>query len=588
MLAYRVVADAEDHENGPRQSSAPHARTSRASVAVASPVSSAASLKKPPIQASPAPPAAAAAAVARDGELAELDRVSVLAAALQRSNKNLELCHVALRSMLESREALKRHAQIKLDAAKRLRARDGSALRERLAQSRRQLETLRETVAQRATALAETARGLGAELCELRREAEALPTVARGWATQLSAALSKMCVADSYERKLRAMERRLADSEEALARERADREEADEVRKALHNRVQELRGNIRVLCRVRPLTTAERESGLALATYADANAKVVSALNHQAGRQNNFEFDGVLPPEASQEEVFAELEDLVTSAADGYHVCVLAYGQTGSGKTYTMEGSRETQGVAQRAFRRLFRVLKEREAHVEAQVSMSMVEIYNEHIFDLLHRAEKSRDVDAPLQTAHEIRQSEEKGVFVKGVDRVEVRSHQDVAALLAQGHAARAMAATGVHDRSSRSHCVLTIFVETRHVLTGTQYSGKLHLVDLAGSECVAKSEVTGQRLLETQHINRSLAAVGDVFLALARKQKHVPFRNSKLTHLLSDSLGGDSKAVVLVCVNPGEDSLAETLNTLNFGARVRTVELGPATPKKKLRQQL
>jgi kinesin family protein C2/C3 len=203
-------------------------------------------------------------------------------------------------------------------------------------------------------------------------------------------------------------------------------------------------------------------------------------------------------------------------------------------------------------------------------VNVSMVEIYNEQLRDLL--------VEGPPSGANlEIRQAADGSVHIPGLNTVRVNSIDDVMTVFARGSAIRATSATNVNEHSSRSHSILVVEVTT--CLDGSSpVKAKLFLVDLAGSERVAKSGVTGTALTEAKYINKSLSALGDVMEALDQKAKHIPYRNSKLTHFLQDSLGGNSKTMMIVTTCPTDYSAEETLFTLQFAARVRNINIGPA----------
>ncbi|PKA57718.1 Kinesin-4 [Apostasia shenzhenica] len=267
-----------------------------------------------------------------------------------------------------------------------------------------------------------------------------------------------------------------------------------------------------------------------------------------------------------KEEVFLDTEPLIRSVLDGYNVCIFAYGQTGSGKTYTMTGPKDlnqhSMGVNYRALSDLFNLAKQRRDMFTYEISVQVIEIYNDQVRDLLVK----------------IRNSSQNGVNVPSANMVSVSSFADVIELMNMGQKNRVVGTTALNDRSSRSHSCLTIHVHGRELATGSILRGCMHLVDLAGSERVGKSDVTGERLKEAQHINRSLSALGDVISALAQKSPHVPYRNSKLTQLLQDSLGGQAKTLMFVHISPELDALGETISTLKFAKRVSTIELGAA----------
>ncbi|KAH9612528.1 hypothetical protein KSS87_012394 [Heliosperma pusillum] len=272
------------------------------------------------------------------------------------------------------------------------------------------------------------------------------------------------------------------------------------------------------------------------------------------------------------------MQPLVRSCLDGYNVCIFAYGQTGSGKTYTMTGPNDitddTYGVNYRALNDLFQLAEQRKATFSYEVSVQMMEIYNEQVRDLLATDGSNKRL--------EIRNSTQNGINVPDAHILPVSTTSDVIKLMNLGHKNRAVSSTAMNDRSSRSHSCMTVHVQGKDLTSGTMLRGCMHLVDLAGSERVDKSEVTGDRLKEAQHINKSLAALGDVIASLSLKNAHVPYRNSKLTQLLQDSLGGQAKTLMFVHISPEADAIGETISTLKFAERVSTVELGAARANK------
>jgi len=203
-----------------------------------------------------------------------------------------------------------------------------------------------------------------------------------------------------------------------------------------------------------------------------------------------------------------------------------------------------------------------------------MIEIYNENIRDLLR--DPKTDIS---KVKYDIMRDPLVGMYVKDLTSEQIHTASHAKALIAQGNKNRAVASTGLNDQSSRSHMIVTLTVRTQNKKAGDHYVGKLSLVDLAGSERLAKSQTTGQAQKETMAINKSLSALGTVIASLATSEKHVPYRDSKLTYLLQDSLGGNSKTLMFVNVGPAQANCAETINSLNFASRAKTVALGKAT---------
>ncbi|KAF3950808.1 hypothetical protein CMV_023481 [Castanea mollissima] len=362
-----------------------------------------------------------------------------------------------------------------------------------------------------------------------------------------------------------------------------------EENRKLYNQVQDLKGSIRVYCRVRPFLSGQSNHFSAVDHIEEGIITMNTPSRHGKG-QRSFSFNKVFGPSASQAEVFSDMQPLIRSVLDGYNVCIFAYGQTGSGKTFTMTGPREltekSQGVNYRALSDLFQIANQRKDTFSYEVSVQMIEIYNEQVRDLLVTDGTNRRL--------EIRNSSHRGHSVPDANVVPVSSTFDVIDLMNLGQKNRAVGATALNDRSSRSHSCLTVHVQGRDLTSGAILRGCMHLVDLAGSERVDKSEVTGDRLKEAQHINKSLSALGDVIASLAQKNPHVPYRNSKLTQLLQDSLGGQAKTLMFVHISPEPDAIGESISTLKFAERVATVELGAAkvnkdgTDVKELKEQI
>ncbi|XP_056618977.1 kinesin-like protein KIFC3 [Triplophysa dalaica] len=345
------------------------------------------------------------------------------------------------------------------------------------------------------------------------------------------------------------------------------------LRRKYHEQLVELKGNIRVLCRVKPvLKEDQHEEGQAVVVTTDPHNESALIVSSK-GKPKIFELDKVFHPQATQEEVFQEIDPLITSCIDGYHVCIFAYGQTGSGKTYTMEGTVENPGINQRALKHLFNEIEERKDMWTYNVSVSSVEIYNEVLRDLLSKDGEKLDIKINPDGTGQL--------HVPGLRVMEVKSFQHIKKILAIARKNRITFGTQMNQHSSRSHALLTVTVLGTDLASGAKTTGKLNLVDLAGSERVWKSGAEGERLKEAQNINRSLLALGDVIQALKAHQTHIPFRNSRLTYLLQDSLGKGNKTAMVVQVSSLESNVGETLCSLKFAQRVCKVELGPAARK-------
>ncbi|CAI5712436.1 unnamed protein product [Peronospora effusa] len=379
--------------------------------------------------------------------------------------------------------------------------------------------------------------------------------------------------------------------------------DAEAARRSLHNKVMELKGNIRVFCRVRPvlrheLADSRNEEIFAFPDYRTERRQIELSANPkshvgygQSGSRSivkkyNFDFDFVFDSKCSQEDVFLEVSALIQSALDGYNVCVFAYGQTGSGKTYTMQGkekdynsklmeSSPDMGIVGRAILHIFAGIDDlRSSGWSFVTSLELVEIYNETLRDLLAPAESTDKIDLRLD-------SEGKIAVVNSCIR-KVQSSQEAWSLLQGAMSKRLTKSTKLNDRSSRSHCVITFRLSGKNSLTGDQRTGVINLVDLAGSERLSKSgsDSNKELLKEATSINKSLSALGNVICALAKKSTHVPFRDSKLTYFLSSSLGGDSKTLMICNLSPLGNHRDETLNSLRFAKMVNSCEIAyPST---------
>ncbi|XVE50907.1 hypothetical protein DITRI_Ditri01bG0201000 [Diplodiscus trichospermus] len=364
-----------------------------------------------------------------------------------------------------------------------------------------------------------------------------------------------------------------------------------EENRMLYNQVQDLKGTIRVYCRVRPFLQGQT-NGQSTVDYIgeNGNIMIVNPLKQGKDARKVFTFNKVFGPNVSQEQIYVDTQPLVRSVLDGFNVCIFAYGQTGSGKTYTMSGpdltTEQTWGVNYRALGDLFQISKERADVVKYEVGVQMIEIYNEQVRDLLVMDGSNRRYPSTFTLTTctlDIRNNSQlNGLNVPDASWVPVSSTQDVLDLMRIGQKNRAVGATALNERSSRSHSVLTIHVYGKELVSGSILKGCLHLVDLAGSERVDKSEAVGDRLKEAQHINRSLSALGDVISALAQKSAHIPYRNSKLTQVLQDSLGGQAKTLMFVHISPEVNAIGETVSTLKFAERVASIELGAARSNK------
>ncbi|KAI8071186.1 kinesin heavy chain [Gilbertella persicaria] len=325
--------------------------------------------------------------------------------------------------------------------------------------------------------------------------------------------------------------------------------------------------NIKVVCRFRPQNSLEiREGGVPVIDI-DEDGTQVELKGKEF--QGSFAFDKVFGMNTAQKDVFDySIKTIVDDVTAGYNGTVFAYGQTGSGKTFTMMGAdiddENTRGIIPRIVGQIFDSIMAAPSNLEFTVKVSYMEIYMEKVRDLLN----------PTQDNLPIHEDKTHGVYVKGLLEVYVGSTEDVYEVMRNGSGNRVVSATNMNAESSRSHSIVVITITQKNIDTGAAKSGKLYLVDLAGSEKVGKTGASGQTLEEAKKINKSLTALGMVINALTDgKSSHVPYRDSKLTRILQESLGGNSRTTLIINCSPSSYNEAETLSTLRFGMRAKTI---------------
>uniref|UniRef100_A0A8C1WXR2 Kinesin family member 7 n=1 Tax=Cyprinus carpio TaxID=7962 RepID=A0A8C1WXR2_CYPCA len=333
---------------------------------------------------------------------------------------------------------------------------------------------------------------------------------------------------------------------------------------------------VQVAVRVRPLLPKEILHNHESCITADPEEKRVTL-----GNDRHFHCDFVFEDNSTQEEVYTEcVQPLIEAFFHGFNATVFAYGQTGSGKTYTIGESNisafrdDEQGIIPRAVAEIFKLLDENDL-TDFSVRVSYMEVYKEVFRDLLEVETASKDIH--------IREDEKGNVVLSGVKECEVEGLDEVLSLLESGKTARHTGATQMNPHSSRSHTIFTVLMEQRRggsrAAAGTVQilSSKFHFVDLAGSERILKTGNTGERLKESIQINSGLLALGNVIGALGdpkRKGTHIPYRDSKITRILKDSLGGNAKTLMIACISPSSSDFDESLNTLNYAKRARNIQ--------------
>ena len=332
--------------------------------------------------------------------------------------------------------------------------------------------------------------------------------------------------------------------------------------------------NVNVICRFRPMNDLERTSG---------NEQVCeytspTSLTFHSSREKNvyrFNFDRIFPPSSTQQDIYDfGVKGIIDSVLDGYNGTVLAYGQTSSGKTYTMQGEMEeekTQGIIPRMISHVFKHIYKNE-DTDFMIKVSMIEIYQEKIRDLFDVSRVNLN----------IREDSIKGIYVDGASERYVGCPNDVLVLLEIGSANRAQAATNMNEHSSRSHSIFILTINQTNKKEGFSKIGKLYLVDLAGSEKISKTGATGHTLEEAKIINKSLTTLGRVINNLTDgKSTHIPYRESKLTRVLQESLGGNSKTCLIITCSPSIYNESESLSTLRFGERAKKIKNKPKINK-------
>ncbi|ORY62907.1 P-loop containing nucleoside triphosphate hydrolase protein [Pseudomassariella vexata] len=345
--------------------------------------------------------------------------------------------------------------------------------------------------------------------------------------------------------------------------------------------------SIKVVARFRPQNKVELASGGQPIVKFDGDDTCAIT---SAEAQGSFTFDRVFDMKTAQSDIFDySIKPTVDDILNGYNGTVFAYGQTGAGKSYTMMGTSieddEGKGVTPRIVEQIFSSIMSSPGTIEYTVRVSYMEIYMERIRDLLQ----------PQNDNLPVHEEKNRGVYVKGLLEIYVSSVQEVFEVMRRGGNARAVAATNMNQESSRSHSIFVITITQKNVETGSAKSGQLFLVDLAGSEKVGKTGASGQTLEEAKKINKSLSALGMVINALTDgRSSHIPYRDSKLTRILQESLGGNSRTTLIINCSPSSYNDAETLSTLRFGMRAKSIknkakvnaELSPAELKAMLKK--
>ncbi|CAL4938806.1 unnamed protein product [Urochloa decumbens] len=350
--------------------------------------------------------------------------------------------------------------------------------------------------------------------------------------------------------------------------------------------------NVQVVLRCRPLSDEELRWNVQNAISCNEPKREVTVLHSLLTQaEKTFTFDKVFGPKSQQRSIYDHaIAPIINDVLEGYNCTVFAFGQTGTGKTYTMEGEMrqkvselpDTAGVIPRAVRHIFDILDAQKADYSMKVTF--LELYNEDITDLLATVDQSRFPEDRQKRPISLMDDGKGGAVIRGLQEFAVYSPSDIYSLLEHGSARRRTADTTQNKQSSRSHAVFSINIHVKETVGNDELlkCGRLNLVDLAGSENIARSGVTEGRAREAGEMNKSLLTLGRVITALVEHSVHVPYRDSKLTRLLRESLGGKAKTCIIATVSPSVNSLEETLVTLDYASRAKSIRNKPEANKK------
>eukprot|EP00049_Salpingoeca_infusionum_P026188 m.24307 g.24307 ORF g.24307 m.24307 type:complete len:1241 (+) comp8588_c0_seq1:191-3913(+) len=419
-------------------------------------------------------------------------------------------------------------------------------LREQMAAEADEFQKLRAKMEQQITEL----NAANAALVEKYQEAQA--------AAQESLAVVEH--ATTLEKENALMTKQLKEIQVAFDKERVERKKAK-------NALEDLKGNIRVYCRVRPLSKSELEKQ----THDAIELPDEYTIYVHEKTKHEFTFDRVFGPQSTQEEVYTDTGSLIQSAIDGYPVCIFAYGQTSAGKSFTMIGdsARPMQhpGLAPRAFQEIFNIIDRNKSRFDFTVSCQMVELYKTDFFDLLAPPDSRQKLTKVLPSrAHGMME-------VVGASDVTVGDPQALYDHFERGAQSRHVSSTKMNAESSRSHLILNITIRSQSKSSKAVQYGRLSLVDLAGSETPKKTGATGSVMSEGTAINKSLTLLNTVIQSASKKNSHIPYRDHPLTYLMKDSIGGKAKTLMFVNLSPSSYNAAESLNSLRFAERAKKV---------------
>ena len=335
------------------------------------------------------------------------------------------------------------------------------------------------------------------------------------------------------------------------------------LRRKIHNRYMYLRGNLRVMCRVRPFLSSEKINKKSQMETLVINNDSISVFQENK-QEKNFEYDYIFDTKSTQKDVYEEVTLLIQSMVQGNNICIIAYGQTCTGKTYTIQGpNSKNPGIVPRAAKELFLILNNfaKSDYFESiRLSLTIIEIYNEQIYNLLEES-------TPNLNMYE---DASGNLIIPDLNPISINSYEEASKLFKLAAKFRHTSSTEYNDRSSRSHCIFSFQLKIKGK-DGRVIRSTLHIIDLAGSERLSKSQNKDEKLKkESICINLSLHSLSTVLNSIALKANHIPYRDSKLTHFLKDSLNENYNILLLLLVSPNNKDLPETISTLQFGERI------------------
>ncbi|PFH34827.1 putative calmodulin-binding carboxy-terminal kinesin-like family protein [Besnoitia besnoiti] len=423
----------------------------------------------------------------------------------------------------------------------------------------KKLENQVQKLTERAVNAETTLEATDKQLKDTLKERDGLKKDAEDMKKQMGAAQLIAAEVETLRAETKGQKAKLTELEESYKQEKF-------LRKKYYNEIEDMKGKIRVYCRVRPMAKYEIEKQCKQSVFPvdEYSVKVLTSKG-----EKEFMYDRTFPPDCTQEDVYEDTQRLIQSVIDGFNVCIFAYGQTGSGKTFTIQGGVGKPGIAPRAINDLFDTLNSFEkGKFKYEAEVYLCELYNNQLIDLLLPEDKKKS-----PPALEIKKDASGMVMIAGITMKKVADKETLAKTFAWGLEARHVSGTAMNAESSRSHLIFSIVVRVEDFVAGKRTTGKLSLIDLAGSERVSKSGVTKERLIEAKEINKSLSALGDVISALSSGEAFVPYRNHKLTQVMSDSLGGSAKTLMFVNISPADYNTDETVTSLMYASRVKLI---------------